>query len=300
MVTLLQHLKTVACSISVKYVLVSPPGVVSSKGEPLSLTRATRLYYTRRAVMTSGMGEFHHVATSQLYPHYSLTVTSACRLITPFRRVLPHLKELGWTTQQVLQDDAKNLAAAIKHADLVICTLSTFHRHSRIKSHFVVIDETLAGKVDFVDIELLETPEILAVLKPHVVTTPPQRHSQAYRPLAGPQKKVHAVIPLLWLWAFPLDCGANINYLRYTGFFQPKLSGWDRSKLRQRPIDVVLLSSNADKDSPGYAHHKLAALELHRLQERLPDAKIVTQLPDNYDQYLDRHLMDAKVQPSWT
>lgn len=218
-----------------------------------------------------------------------------CRLITPFRRVLPHLKELGWTKQQVFQEDAQNLAAAIKRADVVICTVQTFHRHSRSKSHFVVIDETLVGKLDLVDLDLLESPQILAVLKPHIVTTLFQRHSQAYRPLAGPQKKVHAVIPLLWLWAFPLDCGANLNYLRYTGFFQPKLAGWDRSKLWQRPIDVVLLGSNADKDSPGYAHHRLAILELHRLQERLPDARIVTELPDNYDQYLDRHLMDAKV-----
>ena len=234
-------------------------------------------------------------AFSCLYKEWILTLTPACRLITPFRRVLPHLKELGWTKQQVLQDDAKNLAAAITHADVVICTVRTFHRHSRIKSHFVVIDEALAGKVDFVDLDLLESSQVLAVLKPHVVTTPPQRHSQAYRPLAGPHKKVHAVVPLLWLWAFPLDCGANLNYLRYTGFFQPKLAGWDRSQLSQRPIDVVLLSSNADKDSPGYAHHRLATLELHRLQERLPDARIVTQLSDNYDQYLDRNLMDAKV-----
>lgn len=234
-------------------------------------------------------------AFSRSYKEWILILTPVCRLITPFRRVLPHLKELGWTKQQVIPDNAKSLAAAIKHADVVICTVRTFHRHSRIKSHFVIIDGALAGKVDFVDLDLLESSQVLAVLKPHVVTTPTQRHSQAYRPLAGPHKKVHAVVPLLWLWAFPLDCGANLNYLRYTGFFQPKLAGWDRSQLSQRPIDVVLLSSTADKDSPGYAHHRLATLELHRLQERLPDAKIVTQLPDNYDQYLDRHLMDAKV-----
>lgn len=231
----------------------------------------------------------------QLSYNCSPILTPVCRLITPFRRVLPHLLELGWTQQQVLQDDAKNLAAAIKHADIVICTVQTFHKHSRINTHFVVIDETLAGKLDFVDPHLLDSSQVLAILKPHVVTTPTQRRSQAYRPLAGPHKKVHALIPLLWLWGFPLDCGANLNYLRYMGFFQRKLAGWDRSKLWQRPIDLVLLSSNAEKDSPGYAHHRLATLELHRLQERLPNARIVTQLPDNYDHYLDRNLMDAKV-----
>ena len=173
--------------------------------------------------------------------------------------------------------------------------MQTFQRYSRIKTHFVVIDETLEGNLDLVDLELLQNFKVLAVLKPHVVTTPIQRRSQAYRPLAGPHKKVHALVPLLWLWAFPLDCGANLNYLRYMGFFQPKLAAWDRSKLRQRPVDVVLLSSNADKDSPGYAHHRLATLELQRLQKRLPDARIVTQLPDNYDHYLDKYLIDAKV-----
>ena len=195
----------------------------------------------------------------------------------------------------MLQADATNVAAAIKRADIVICSMSIFHQYSRIKTHFVVIDETLTGKVDFVDQDLLQSPQILAVLKPHIVTTPVQRRSQTYRPLAGPYKKVHALIPLLWLWAFPLDCGANLNYLRYTGFFQSQLAGWDRSKLWQRPLDVVLLSTSAEKDSPGYAHHKLALLELHRLKESQPDVNIVTRLADNYDQYLNHHLMDAKV-----
>ena len=218
-----------------------------------------------------------------------------CRLLTPFRRVLPHLKELGWVKQQVLQDNAPNLAASIKRADIVICSTRTFDKHSRIKTHFAVIDDSLMGKLDFVEQDFLQNPQILAVLKPHVVTTPPQRRTQSYRPLAGPYKKVHALIPLLWLWAFPLDCGSSLNHLRYTGFFQPKLAGWDRSKLWQRPVDVVLLSSSADKDSPGYAHHRLAVLELHRLKQRLPAANIITHLADTYDQYLDHELMDAKV-----
>ncbi|KAL3133787.1 hypothetical protein ABBQ32_008267 [Trebouxia sp. C0010 RCD-2024] len=243
----------------------------------------------------NNQGTTQSVACNKTLLHRKASNDIRHGLITPFRRVLPHLLELGWTKPQILQDDAKSLAAAIKHADVVICTLQTFHRHSRSKSHFVVIDETLEGKLDFVDLELLQNSQVLAVLKPHVVTTPVQRRSQAYRPLAGPHKKVHALIPLFWLWAFPLDCGASPNYLRYTGFFQPALAGWDRSKLWQRSIDVVLLSSNADKDSPGYAHHRLATLELRRLQERLPDARIATQLPDNYDQYLDKYLMDAKV-----
>ncbi len=209
---------------------------------------------------------------------------------------MPHLKELGGTKQHVLQQDSRNLASAIRHADIVICDIQTYQKH-RSNTHFVIIDETLTGKLDYVDLGLLQRPQILAVLKPHIVTTAPQRHSQAYRPLAGPYKKVHALIPLLWLWAFPLDCGSSLNYMRYTGFFQPQLAGWDRSKLWQRPIDVLLLTSDALKGSPGHAHHQLAAYEVNRLKERLPDVKVVTKLADSYDEYLNRNLMDAKVKP---
>lgn len=209
--------------------------------------------------------------------------------------MLPHLKDLGWAKQQLLQEDSHSLSSAIKHADIVICSTQTYHKHARSSTHFVVIDQTLTGKVDFVDADLLHNEQILAVLKPHVVTTPPQRRSRGYRQQAGPYKKVHALIPLVWLWAFPLDCGSSLNYLRYTGFFQPQLAGWDRSKLWQRPLDVILLATSAAKDSPGHAHHQLAAYELRKLQQQLPNLNVVTQLADSYDEYLNRNLMDAKV-----
>ena len=218
-----------------------------------------------------------------------------CRLFTPFRRVLPHLKELGWTKQQILQQDSRNLGSAIRHADIVICSVQIYQMH-RSTSHFIIIDDSLTGQLDLINLGLLQNPQILAVLKPHIVTTPPQRR-QTYRPLAGPQKKVHALIPLLWLWAFPLDCGSDLSYMRYTGFFQPRLAGWDRSKLWQRPVDVVLLTSNAAEGSPGHAHYQLAAYEVGKLKERIPGLNVITQLADNYDEFLDRNLMDAKV--SW-
>lgn len=83
--------------------------------------------------------------------------------------------------------------------------------------------------------------------------------------------------------------------MRYTGFFQPQLAGWDRSKLWQRPVDVVLLATDAAKGSSGHAHHQLAAYELRKLKERVPDLKVVTQLADSYDEFLNRNLMDTKV-----
>ncbi|DBA75125.1 TPA: hypothetical protein ACH3X1_010447 [Trebouxia sp. C0004] len=83
--------------------------------------------------------------------------------------------------------------------------------------------------------------------------------------------------------------------MRYTGFFQPELAGWDRSKLWQRPVDVVLLTTNAAKGSPGHAHYQLAAHEVRKLKKRIPGLNVITQLADNYDEFLNRNLMDAKV-----
>ena len=57
----------------------------------------------------------------------------------------------------------------------------------------------------------------------------------------------------------------------------------------------MLLATDAVKDSPGHAHHRLAALELARLKQQLPDLRIVTLLASNYDEYLNTQLMDAKV-----
>lgn len=235
------------------------------------------------------------VRRKQFFSSRGLTSCCRCRLFTPFRRVLPHLKELGWTKQQVLQQDSRILGSAIRHADIVICSVQIYQKH-RSTTHFIIIDESHTGQLDLVDLNLLQNPQILAVLKPHIVTTPPQRR-QTHRPLAGPQKKVHALIPLLWLWAFPLDCGSNLGYMRYTGFFQPQLAGWDRSKLWQRPVDVVLLTTNAAKGSPGHAHYQLAAYEVRKLKDRIPGLNVITQLADNYDEFLNRNLMDAKV--SW-
>jgi len=59
----------------------------------------------------------------------------------------------------------------------------------------------------------------------------------------------------------------------------------------------VLLTTNAAKGSPGHAHYQLAAYELRKLKERIPDLNIITQLANNYDEFLNRNLMDAKV--SW-
>ena len=195
----------------------------------------------------------------------------------------------------MLQDNSPSLKSAVRHADIIICGMQTYQKYSRTNTHFVIIDDNLTGALSAVEPSLLQQPQVLAVLKPNVVTVASQRREQVYRPLAGPGKKVHAIIPLLWLWAFPLDCGSSLNYLRYTGFFQPSLAGWDRSKLWQRPIDVVLLGTDAPKGSPGHAHHRLAALEIARLKQQQPHLTVVTTLSDNYDEYLDRQLMDAKV-----
>lgn len=255
------------------------------------ISRACRDFSSRGCIIKKGVGQSDACEQTLLHQKGSSDIKHA--LFTPFRRVLPHLKELGWTQQQVLQQDSRNLGSAIRHADIVVCSLQIYQMH-RSTSHFIIIDESLTGQLDLIDLGLLQNPQILAVLKPHIVTTSPQRR-QTYRPLAGPQKKVHALIPLLWLWAFPLDCGSNLSYMRYTGFFQPQLAGWDRSKLWQRPVDVVLLTSNAAEGSPGHAHYQLAAYEVRKLKERIPGLNVITQLADNYDEFLDRNLMDAKV-----
>ena len=141
------------------------------------------------------------------------------------------------------------------------------------------------------------SPQVLAILKPHLITAPHERWALYSQPTQkqGPYAKVHALIPMIWLWAFPLDCGASLNNLRFTGFFQPQLASWDRSQLSDRPNDVLLLTTTAVKGSPLHAHHMLAVLGLQNLQYDYPDASVIITDASNYDEYVDRHLMDTKV-----
>ena len=220
-----------------------------------------------------------------------------CRLLAAFRRVLPYLEDLGWIKPRALSETSPHIPKAIKKADIVICNAAMFHRHQGSGKHFVVVDETTTGRLEFVDMSIATSPQVLAILKPHLITAPHERWALYSRPTKkqGPYAKVHALLPMVWLWAFPLDCGASLNNLRFSGFFQPELASWDRSQLSARPNDVLLLTTTAVKGSPLHAHHMLAVLGLQNLQYDNPDASVIITSASSYDEYVDRHLMDTKV-----
>lgn len=222
---------------------------------------------------------------------------SCRRLLAVFRRVLPYLQELGWTKQRVLLEDDAEVSAAMRRADIIICSTDAFQRYKTSNKHFVVIDEASTGRLEFVPMGIATSPQVLAILKPHLITAPHERWALYSKPThkSGPYAKVHALIPFLWLWAFPLDCGSSLNSLRFTGFFQPQLASWDRSQLRDRPNDVLLLTTTAVKGSPLHAHHQLAVLGLKQLQYDSPNVRMITDNAAGFDEYLDRHLMDTKV-----
>lgn len=196
-----------------------------------------------------------------------------------------------------MSEDDPSITAAVEDADIIICNAATFNQHKGSGKHFVILDETVTGRLEFVDMHIATSPQVLAILRTHLITAPHERWALYSQPTkkSGPYAKVHALVPMLWLWAFPLDCGASLNNLRFTGFFQPQLASWDRSQLADRPNDVLLLTTAAPKGSPLHAHRMLAVLGLQNLQLENSEVSVIITTASSYDEYVDRHLMDTKI-----
>lgn len=252
-------------------------------------------FSTRSCILKQGIPQ--NEACSQTQEHARGRNDVKDMLLAAFRRVLPHLETLGWSKPRMMSEDDSSITAAVEDADIVICNAATFNQHKGSGKHFVILDETVTGRLEFVDMHIATSPQVLAILRTHLITAPHERWALYSQPTkkSGPYAKVHALVPMLWLWAFPLDCGASLNNLRFTGFFQPQLASWDRSQLADRPNDVLLLTTAAPKGSPLHAHRMLAVLGLQNLQLENSEVSVIITTASSYDEYVDRHLMDTKV-----
>lgn len=166
-----------------------------------------------------------------------------CRYMAAFRRSLTDFQRLGWKNFEIAYEGNPDIGSLVHKADIVICRAQAYSLVQHSSKRFIVVDDADSATLKLYDFLKQDDPLLLGVLKPAILQPLALQRGPlvkskvhyanillAHNNVTGVKyrsisdsvlSKVHALIPMLWLWRFPLECGGNLNYLRFNNFFRP-------------------------------------------------------------------------------
>ncbi|KAK9814824.1 hypothetical protein WJX72_012074 [[Myrmecia] bisecta] len=182
-----------------------------------------------------------------------------------FRRAEAQLRKLGWQHFAAVHISDPSLNSSLAMADVIIL-LGQHYQQLHLPEH---LPASKRGE-KWAIIRSLDIPDVVL-------------------------QKVVALMPHVWLWRFPLECGGKPKYLSFMPFFRPDLGSWDPPALAGRQYDVAFMGSLRSEGTPVYYHRLRAQEELLQLKQEHPELRVTaSEKSFNYEDYLGR-LRDVKI-----
>jgi len=241
-----------------------------------------------------------------------------------FRRVAPLMPELGWTDFGVTSFNSTRSWTKLKKSNIIICNLY----HFRIlvqrfpEKRYIVINSNDAGTVTTATGCDLDDPRVLAIWQ-HTTILPlaenngplveSRRHFswltdvqesdtnyifRAPKFTASALSKIDVMIPQIYRWRYPLDCGGRRGFTLLQPAFHLPVEQWVKP-FGQRKYDITFIGTitkAGSRQGGGVNDHRKDAIHaIQRLKAKYPNLSVFTQdTTVTYEQFVSI-MRDTKV-----